>query len=261
MMNWNAEQYLQFERQRTQPAIDLANHIPIKEPAQILDVGCGPGNSTRVLAERFPGARILGIDSSSEMVDAARERHPALQFELCDAAKGLDSLGMQFDVIFSNACIQWIPDHPALLQKMMDLLNPGGVLAIQTPMNDREPIHQIVQKCVTGQHWKPFFPHPRKFYNLRQEEYADLLASWTDDYTLWETTYIHRLPSHRAILEWYRGTGLRPYLQVLPAREAEQFELEILAKLEAHYAKQKNGEILFRFPRFFFIACKREVCS
>ena len=257
-MNWNAEQYLQFERERTQPAIDLANRIPAREPQRVLDIGCGPGNSTRVLAERFPGARVMGVDSSPDMIGAAREKHPALRFEPCDASTELGGLGMRFDVIFSNACIQWIPNHPALLEQMMALLNPGGVLAVQTPMNEREPIHQIIQECVAEPHWKEFFPHPRVFYNLKPEEYAGLLAQWTEDYTLWETAYIHRLPSHRAILNWYRGTGLRPYLQVLPAREAEQLELEILAQLEERYPKQKNGEILFRFPRFFFMAGKPE---
>lgn len=257
-MKWNAEQYLQFEQERTQPAIDLAVRIPLKEPGRVLDVGCGPGNSTKVLADRFPGARLLGVDQSPEMVEAARGQHPSLQFTCCDAAKDLDALGMQFDVIFSNACLQWIPDHPALVRKLMELLLPGGVLAVQVPMNQNEPIHQIIQVCASSPRWKSFFPHPRLFYTLAQEEYADLLSQWTKEYTLWETIYIHRLPSHRAILEWYRGTGLRPYLQALPAREAEQFELEILARLEEAYPKQKNGEILFRFPRFFFLAQKPE---
>ena len=128
-------------------------------------------------------------------------------------------------------------------------------------MNNREPIHQIIQECISSPRWKSFFPETRVFFQLQPEEYAAILAGWTDQYTLWETVYYHRMPSHRSILEWYRGTGLRPYLQVLPAREAEQLELEILARLEECYPKQKNGEILFRFPRLFFLAQKPHISS
>ena len=260
-MYWNPEQYLQFEKERTQPAIDLANRIPQKAVDRVLDVGCGPGNSTKVLAERLPGARVLGIDRSLEMIEVAKEQHPALQFMQWDASQDLEGLGPSFDVIFSNACIQWIPDHPALLGRFMDRLNPGGILAVQVPMNNREPIHQIIQECISSPRWKSFFPETRVFFQLQPGEYAAILAGWTDQYTLWETVYYHRMPSHRSILEWYRGTGLRPYLQVLPAREAEQLELEILARLEECYPKQKNGEILFRFPRLFFLAQKPHISS
>ena len=155
-MYWNPEQYLQFEKERTQPAIDLANRIPQKAVDRVLDVGCGPGNSTKVLAERLPGARVLGIDRSLEMIEVAKEQHPALQFIQWDASQDLEGLGPSFDVIFSNACIQWIPDHPALLGRFMDRLNPGGILAVQVPMNNREPIHQIIQECYPAHDGNPF---------------------------------------------------------------------------------------------------------
>ena len=257
MADWSAEQYLKFKEQRTQPAKDLAMRLVEMDPKTVVDLGCGPGNSTAVLQKLFPKAKVMGIDSSPNMIKKAQEAYPEIQFAVCDAR----NLENRYDVIFSNACIQWIPDHPALLGRFMDRINPGGLLAVQVPMNNREPIHQIIQECISSPRWKSFFSETRVFFQLQPEEYAAILAGWTDQYTLWETVYYHRMPSHRSILEWYRGTGLRPYLQVLPAREAEQLELEILARLEECYPKQKNGEILFRFPRLFFLAQKPHISS
>ena len=135
MGSWNAGDYLKFGTERTQPAVDLAGRIGLSSPASVLDVGCGPGNSTQVLQARFPEAEIIGIDSSEEMLQAARENLPGLEFLSCDVSCELSALNRRFDVVFSNACIQWVPDHPALLKNLMGLLNPGGVLAVQTPMN------------------------------------------------------------------------------------------------------------------------------
>lgn len=254
MPQWDSGLYLQFERERTQPAKDLAARIPIAAPREVLDVGCGPGNSSRVLAERFPEAHIHGIDRSPEMIAAARAAHGDLEFSLCDAGRELDRLPHHYDVVFSNACIQWIPDHPALLRTMLALLRPGGVLAVQTPMNDDEPIHKIIGALVTGEKWKEAFPSPRIFYNLQPGQYFDLLTAAAADCSLWQTTYYHVLASHAAIMEWYRGTGLRPYLHALPETQRPDFEADVRAQVVRQYPKQQDGRILFRFPRFFFLA-------
>ena len=258
MEKWNAAQYLKFERERTQPAIDLADRIRGLSPQFVLDVGCGPGNSTQVLYERFPEAKILGIDYSEAMIEKARENYPHLEFQLCDAGKGFPGIPQHFDLVFSNACIQWIPDHPTLLRNMMGLLKKGGTLAIQVPMNEREPIHQIIGRLTTGEKWKPYFPAPRIFYQLSPEGYFDLLSELSSDFELWNTTYFHRMPSHESIMEWYRGTGLRPYLSALshdPEKQAE-FQKDVLEEVKKAYPQQKNGAILFPFPRFFFTAVK-----
>ena len=155
--------------------------------------------------------------------------------------------------MFSNACIQWIPDHPALLRRMMALLRPGGVLAIQTPMNYEEPIHRIVQE-VSAQ-W-PGAAGRRIFYNLTPGQYYDLLTECAGSFRIWLTTYYHTMRSHEAILEWYRGTGLRPYLDALPAAERTGFERCVFERVQAAYPPQKNGDILFRFPRFFMLAIR-----
>lgn len=253
-MKWSSEQYLKFEGQRTQPSIDLAGRISLEGVERALDVGCGPGNSSNVLAGRFPQAKVLGIDSSPDMIASARESYPGIEFRLCDAGSELGTLEGGFDVVFSNACIQWIPDHKTLLRNMMALLRPGGVLAVQIPMNQKEPIHRIIGELVTSAVWKDAFPNPRVFYTLPQGYYFDLLAKLSASFTLWETTYYHVMDSHEAILEWYRGTGLRPYLTMLPEARRKDFEQAVLTQVRAQYPLQETKQVIFRFPRFFFTA-------
>ncbi len=254
MPDWDSAQYLKFGSQRTQPARDLAARLPAENPVEVLDVGCGPGNSTEVLAKRYPDARILGIDSSPEMVAAASHCHPDLEFRLCDAGRELAQLDRQFDVVFSNACIQWIPDHPMLLKNLLGLLKKDGVLAVQVPMNHQEPVHRVIGEIIARERWNKRIGKARIFHQLTPEGYFDLLAKLSPVFDIWQTTYFHRMRSHEDILEWYRGTGLRPYLAQLSDEERPDFEREILTELRRTYPKQENGEIIFRFPRLFFIA-------
>lgn len=254
MAEWNSEQYLKFKRERTQPSIDLARRVPLESPRKILDVGCGPGNSSEVLARIFPGAGVLGIDSSEDMIQAARARHPELSFALCDACTGLPDLDADFDLVFSNACIQWIPDHRSLLKRLMARLRPGGTLAVQTPMIQQEPIHQIIRELAESEVWRAELGGLRLFHNLTPGEYFDELAEIAASFSLWTTIYHHVLGSHQDILEWYRGTGLRPYLAALPEDRRAVFEQEVFTRVVECYPPQRNGQIIFRFPRFFFLA-------
>ncbi|MGN0528506.1 MAG: methyltransferase domain-containing protein [Eubacterium sp.] len=256
MADWNAELYSKFLKDRTQPSIDLANRITLDNPQSIIDIGCGPGNSTRVLKDKFPNARVIGVDSSKDMIKTAKSNYNDIEFMLFDACKDFDKLNDKFDIVFSNACIQWIPNHEKLLADMMGILNDGGMLAVQTPMNYKEPIHIIIEKLVSSDKWKKYFPNPREFYNLKQEEYFDLLSNISSDFTIWETVYCHRMPSHESIMEWYRSTGLRPYLSALSGKKAKELEKDVFVEVQKEYPIQKNGEIIFRFPRFFFIATK-----
>lgn len=254
MSDWNPQQYLKFKNERTQPALDLAARLELN-PAKALDVGCGPGNSTQVVAERFPGAHILGVDSSASMIKTARRAHPELEFQQCDVSTQLDSLPRDFDLVFSNACIQWVPDHARLLPGLMSLLNPGGLLAVQVPINFQEPIHQIIARTVEREEWRERIPYHRSFHTLSQESYFGLLAKHAKDFTLWETIYMHRMPSHQAIMDWYSSTGLRPYLDAAVDEEARQgFYNQVFQQVQEAYPVQENGEIIFRFPRLFFIA-------
>jgi len=257
MADWNSDQYLIFKDERTRPSIDLVNRLNIEKPKKIIDIGCGPGNSTQVLAQRFPNAYILGVDNSSNMIKTAKGQYPNLQFKTCDANKDLAMLDNDFDVVFSNACIQWIPNHNQLLKNMIGLLKKGGILAVQMPMNHKEPIHKIISEVSTNEKWKSEFINPRIFYNLTKSEYFDLLSEISSEFSIWETIYYHKLKSHNDIMQWYRGTGLRPYLDVLSDEKKKIFEQDIFERIIKEYPLQKNGEIIFRFPRFFFTAVSK----
>lgn len=255
MADWNSEQYLKFKAQRTQPAIDLAARLE-GSPREIIDLGCGPGNSTRVLKNRFPNAHIVGADSSENMIAKAREDNSDLEFMLLDLNDDLGAHYDGYDVVFSNACFQWLPDHRGLLPRVFGLLKRGGALAVQIPMNFDEPIHKIIASVSESEEWSGKFPEKRIFGTLTQSEYFDILSELTDEFELWQTTYCHRMPSIESIIEWYRSTGLRTYLAALSDEDGAEFIADISAELEREYPKQANGEIIFRFPRFFFIAHK-----
>ncbi len=152
MTEWSSDQYLKFKRQRTQPAVDLAKRIAGKDPRAVLDIGCGPGNSTSVLKKTFPQARIVGIDSSPEMIEKARASCEDIEFRLCDIAADLENLE-SYDVIFSNACLQWVPGHRTLIPALLEKLNDGGVLAVQIPMNYKEPLFVVENDVLSEPRW------------------------------------------------------------------------------------------------------------
>lgn len=253
MTDWNAVQYLKFENQRTQPAIDLANRIRACSPATALDIGCGPGNSTNILAQVFPRARITGIDSSPDMIEKASAKYPQLAFRLCD----VNALEGRYDLLFSNACLQWVPDHARLLPRLMkENLNEGGVLAVQVPMNGAEPLFRAIRETASNPKWG--FSEKKQGTNgtLTPEEYFDILTACSSAFQIWETTYYHNLPDHRALLEWVKGTRLRPYLAQLNSEQGAAFEAEILEKAKVLYPVTASGEVLLRFRRFFFTAVR-----
>ena len=257
MFDWNPELYSKFMAERTQPAVDLAQRITVRNPERVIDIGCGPGNSTKVLADLFPNAHIIGADNSEDMIKRARGLYPDIDFITFDAQNDFGRLEKGFDVVFSNACIQWVPDHPKLLADMMSVLKKGGMLAVQIPDNFSEPIHRIIHELVCGEKWSGRIKNKRSFYNMSQSGYFDLLSELTTEFSMWETVYYHRMPSHESILEWYKGTGLRPYLSSLSEPEARELENDVLIEVKKAYPKQKNGEIIFRFPRLFFLALKQ----
>ena len=150
-MTWSAKQYVTFEDERTRPARDLLAAIPTPEARSVVDIGCGPGNSTELLVERFPGAKVQGLDSSADMIDAARKRLPQLQFEVADIDKWADE--GPFDVIFANAVLQWVPDHATLLPALAGKLAQGGSLAIQMPDNLNEPSHRLMREVAANGPW------------------------------------------------------------------------------------------------------------
>lgn len=256
MNDWNPQQYAKFMKERTLPAIDLVSRLTVKNPKKILDLGCGPGNSTQVLKDKYPFAHIIGADKSPSMIEQARTEHPDLEFVLFDAAGDFSSIGSDFSIVFSNACIQWIPDHKSLIPKLMGLLEKGGMLAAQAPMQSEHPVQQLLQKLAFSDKWSRKIKHPRTLNTLTQGRYFDILAECTSDFSIWKTVYGHRMPSHQSIIEWYKGTGLRPYLAQLDDEDGIKFETELLEMIKNTYPVHPNGEILFKFPRIFFTAVK-----
>lgn len=252
MSEWNAERYLKFKKQRTQPAIDLAMSVRNISPKSIVDVGCGPGNSTEVLTSVFQNAKVLGIDNSPEMIEKARKSCPDISFEL----KSANELEGSYDLIFSNACLQWISDHKMLIPFLMSHLNENGALAVQVPMNSEEPFYRIADEAVKGRKWNFDSLAAEKNGILSPEEYFDILSACSRDFDIWEKVYYHPMPSCRAILEWVKGTRLRPYLNALNDKEAAEFEGYIEKQAEKVYSKMQNGEYIFKFKRLFFVAYK-----
>lgn len=252
MSDWNPKQYLKFEAQRTQPAIDLAMRLRRYTPKNILDLGCGPGNSTAVLHDVFPDAALCGLDSAQSMIDKARTAYPELAFRLGD----VQAFEGTYDLLFSNACLQWLPDHRRLLPHLMRSLNDGGVLAVQIPMNPDEPLSRTIRQTAADPKWKLENVFFEVNETLESRDYFDILAGCASDFEIWETVYHHRMPSHAALLDWVRSTRLRPYLDALDEAAGAQFEAEILEAAKRAYPVMQNGEIDFRFRRFFFIAVK-----
>ncbi len=255
MKEWSSEQYLKFKQQRTQPAVDLVKRIADKNPRTVLDIGCGPGNSTSVLKKTFPEARIVGIDSSPEMIEKARASCADIEFRLCDITADLENLE-SYDVIFSNACLQWVPGHRTLIPALLGKLNTGGVLAVQIPMNYKEPLFVVENDVLSEARWGFAGKEIRTINTLPPEEYFNILASCASDFDIWETVYYHRMPSVEAMVEWIKGTNLRPYINALDAENAKKLEAEITDRAAKVYTKQKNGEYIFKFRRFFFVAEK-----
>lgn len=255
MPDWNSKQYMKFERERTQPSKDLISRIEDMSFSRILDLGCGPGNSTFALKSKFTKSEIIGIDASDNMLEKARKDHPNLEFKKCFLPNGLNEIDGKFDLIFSNACIHWIPEQKELLTKCKEKLNVGGILAVQIPFIQNAPFYKILYKLV-DEKWQNL-SSIKNFHNLMPEEYYDLLNELCFDFDIWQTTYYHTVSSYEGIIDWYKGSGLRPYLEALESDEKrQQFTSELLSIIKDKYPMQSNGNVILKMPRVFFVAKK-----
>ena len=257
MSDWKPDLYLKFEKQRTQPSVDLAFHIDMTDPKRVIDIGCGPGNSTLVLKNRWPNAEIIGLDSSPAMIAQATTTGSGITWLCADASGNLSTFFGQFDVVFSNAAIQWMPHHEKLLPNLFSLLDSGGVLAIQIPNTAHMPIHTTLQALVKSEKWCERFGSVDTHSTYQAPYYYDVLSTLSDNIDLWETHYYHVMESHQPIVQWYSSTGLRPYLNSLDEESTKTaFLAEFENELKAVYPVQNDGNVLFPFTRIFLVAHK-----
>ncbi|SDR69149.1 trans-aconitate 2-methyltransferase [Actinopolymorpha singaporensis] len=260
-LRWDPRQYLKYADERGRPFADLVARVAAPAPAYVVDLGCGPGNLTATLAGRWPDARIEGIDSSPEMIDRAQdlarglagETSGRLSFRLGDAHSWVPDRPV--DVLVTNATLQWVPGHEALLPTWVGHLAPGGWLALQVPGNFDSPTHRILFDLAAEEPWATHLAG-----RVRQraaapgaEEYLALLAGAGCEVEAWETTYLHVLPGENAVFEWIRGTGARPVLQALPDDVRPEFEKVYKERLAAAYPRRDYGTVL-PFRRVFAVA-------
>lgn len=254
MSDWSPALYARFEDERTRPARDLLAQVPLERPSSIVDMGCGPGNSTELLVERWPEATVIGLDSSPSMLEEARKRVPQARFDAADANRWVPGHGT--DLVFANAIYQWVPQHLQQLPKVLAAMGQGGVLAVQMPDNMAEPSHVLMRESAADGPWalrlasaaRASLPPPRIYY--------DALKPYARHVELWHTTYNHVLADAASIVEWVKSTGLRPFLDPLDAEEREQFLADYTARITAAYPQTADGKVLLRFPRFFIVAVR-----
>lgn len=255
MNDWNSKQYLKYKRERTQPSLDLISRIKDISPKNILDVGCGSGNSTAELLNVFPKARILGIDSSDDMLNRAKDEHPELTFLKGTVPDDLEKIEEKFDLIFSNACIQWIPKQRLVIKTLVEKLNQGGTLAVQIPLIQEAPFYKLLEKLKMSEKYEEL-SEIKNFHNLLPEEYYDLFSSENYDFDMWQTSYYHIVAGISDIIEWYKGSGLRPYLEALVPSKREELICDLTQNLPKYYKIQADKNVIMKMPRLFFVIKK-----
>jgi trans-aconitate 2-methyltransferase len=254
MSDWSPNHYLSFEDERTRPARDLLARVPIADAQRVVDLGCGPGNSTELLMRRFPGVKVTGVDNSSAMLASARQRLPEATFVEADIATWTPS--QPVDLIFANAVFQWVPDHAAVLVRLMESLAAGGILAVQIPDNFGEPAHYLMEEVARPWSVKLDGAEGERERILPPAVYYDRLSSVAVAVDIWRTVYHHPLSDAAAIVSWFRSTGLRPYLNRLAPAEQEAFLAAYTKRVGEAYPRQADGRVLLAFPRVFIVAAR-----
>jgi trans-aconitate 2-methyltransferase len=257
-MSWDPLQYARYADERGRPFLDLLGRVECDDPRHVVDLGCGPGNLTALLALRWPQARVEGIDSSPEMIAAAAPHaSAALTFTVGDAATW--PVPDDLDVLISNATLQWIPDHLDLLGRWARALRPGSWIAVQLPGNFRAPSHTLMRAMAESDRWRPALDDVLRHHDAvaAPEKYAQLLMSAGLVADVWETTYLHVLPGAAPVLEWLRGTGLRPILAALSEEDGAEFEAELAGRLREAYPPTEHGTVL-PFRRIFAVGHRPE---
>jgi trans-aconitate 2-methyltransferase len=254
-MSWHPERYLAFDDHRTRPAADLLARVPLSAPGRIVDLGCGPGNSTALLAARWPDADVVGVDSAPAMLAKARASGVSagwLEADIVDWAPDAP-----VDLLFSNAVLQWLPEHQVLLPRLLAHLRAGGVLAIQMPRNFQAASHLMLRELAAQDPWAE-----RLAGRLQADPvappawYYDLLAPHAATLDVWQSEYLQALAGEDPVLRWTESTALRPVLQALDEHASAAFKDAYAARLREAYPRRPDGTTLYPFRRLFIVARK-----
>ncbi len=255
-MTWDPNQYMAFENHRLRPALDLLGRVPLASPKAVVDLGCGTGNVTAIMKDRWPQAKITGVDSSKEMLDKAKAEHEGIVWQRKDVARW--NPRTKYDVIYSNATLHWLPDHEKLFPSLMKRLKPGGYLAVQIPGNFNAPTHTLMHDAARAGSWHEHLkPVLKGSPVLDPADYYRILAPHADRLDVWETTYMQRLTGENPVAEWTKGTWLKPLLDALEEPDKSAFEAEYRKRILEAYPPETDGSTLLPFRRIFIVASKK----
>ncbi len=256
MHSWDPDRYLRYADERGRPFVELVARVGAESPATVVDLGCGPGNLTALLVERWPDADVVGLDSSEEMVAKARQTTPAVRFDVADLRDWVSG-DNRVDVLVSNATLQWVPGHLDLLPALLDRVTPGGWLAFQVPGNFGEPSHTIRTELAAQPAYAAHTAGvavPSSPSSHDPAVYLSSLRGLGCDVDAWETTYLHVLHGEDPVFTWVSGTGARPTLQALPDDLRPEFEEEFKRRLRVAYPPGPDGTVVLPFRRIFVVA-------
>ncbi len=251
--SWDPTQYLRYGDERLRPALDLLARIPAEAPERVVDLGCGPGNVTRLLKERWPAAQVLGLDSSETMLERARQNAPDIRFEQADLARWTpdDPPG----ILYSNAALHWLGDHDSLFPRLVSELPEGGWLAVQMPNMHDEPLRRLQLEVARRGPWAEGLGDSQSARGILPAGiYWDLLRPLSRSLQIWETVYLHALQGENAVVQWAMGSSLRPFLDQLPQHHHAGFLAAYGEAMAAHYPRRPDGVTLLPFRRLFLLA-------
>lgn len=254
-MSWDPTQYLKFAGERLRPAIDLLARVPLAAPASVVDLGCGAGNLTPLIQQRWPQAKHTGVDSSPEMLAKARQDYPAASFVQGDVATWRPDEPV--DLLYSNATLHWLNDHETLIPGLLDCIRPGGWLAIQMPRNFGAKSHTTITDAIELGPWRAKLePHLRRQPVAEPAIYWRMLSDKTASLEIWETKYVQVLSGANPVAEYTKGTWLKQFLDRLEEPERSAFEADYRQRVAQAYPKEEDGRTLFPFRRLFILAQK-----
>jgi trans-aconitate 2-methyltransferase len=249
---WDPTTYLAFAAERTRPARELLARVPNDKARRVIDLGCGPGNSTALLRKRWPDAHLEGLDSSAEMIGQAQASGVGAEWSVADIAIWKPTAS--YDVIFSNATLHWIGEQSSLLPRLFQAVCPGGTFAFQVPLNFEMPSHALIHAIANDGPWAPRLRDVRNTNLLKAAQCFAILEPYAAVLDIWDTEYLHVLDGRDAVYRWISGTGLRPYVQALEGAERDAFVEEYKRRLDAAYPMRKSGKTLLPFRRLFVVA-------